>query len=584
MASHCSATHLRSVVTLVAAMALLGMAGCGGGDRSSNPPPPPVTVNISPKTATAPVGTFQTFVGLALGATSTAVSWSASAGTIDSSGHYQAPASVPADGTATVTATSVSDPSASAFATVTITTNPVTISISPPDLTLKAGFSQLYTATVGGSTNNAVTWSVQDLPGDTSFPGFMTGGEYTAPSPVFFSSDKFAIYATSNADPSKTAIASVTVVPLENQQLQSFPIMLGTSGVNANSDCCTGTLGSLLADQNGTQYILSNNHILGRVGHASPGEAIVQPGYVDTECNFSLPDTVAHFTAAAALPGSNADAAIAEVVPGAVDPSGEIIGLGGIAVDGSYIPAPPASTTTEATVGMPVVKSGRTTGLSCANVLAVDGDFTVDLAPVCGNPIDQQIPFHNQVVMQGIGLHGDSGSLIVEAATSRPVALVAGITDDNQYTTANTISDVLNGLDEAAGLTLSFVGGDEHMVSCAPPAALKQESLTSDVQAPISRVDIAHASAAKNRLRASIMQDPAVLGLAIGRSAAHSNRAAIFIFLERGKTPAVALPASEDGFDVEVVLTSRFRADTAAQTMGGMCFPRTAGRTFLNVP
>jgi len=157
----------------------------------------------------------------------------------------------------------VSAPSASASVIITVTTTPVTLSISPTTETLKAGFSQLYTATVGGTTNTGVTWSVNGHSGDTSYPGSVLNGTYTAPAPVV-TTDTYFVTATSNADPTKSVSASVTVTPLENQEQQTFPIKLGASGVNANSqDCCSGTLGSLLQDQNGKQYILSNNHVLG---------------------------------------------------------------------------------------------------------------------------------------------------------------------------------------------------------------------------------------------------------------------------------------------------------------------------------
>ena len=69
--------------------------------------------------------------------------------------------------------------------------------------------------------------------------------------------------------PTETASATVTVTSLENQEQQAFPVKLGTSGVNGSAgDCCSGTLGSLIADQNGKQHILSNNHVLGRLGNA----------------------------------------------------------------------------------------------------------------------------------------------------------------------------------------------------------------------------------------------------------------------------------------------------------------------------
>ncbi|MGO9436827.1 MAG: hypothetical protein ACLP00_21330 [Terracidiphilus sp.] len=355
---------------------------------------------------------------------------------------------------------------------------------------------------------------------------------------------------------------------MENEEEQTFPIKLGSSGVNANAgDCCSGTLGSLLTDQNGKQYILSNNHIMGRVGNAAVGEAIVQPGFVDTFCNFSLPNTVAHFTAAPPIE-SNVDAAIAEAVPGAVATDGEIIGLGGIASDGSYIPAPPAGTTATATIGMPVAKSGRTTGLSCATVQAIDGDVLVDLPADCGNPVSRNVPFSGQVVTGPLVQPGDSGSLIVEAATSRPLALVAGVTEDIQFTTANPVSDVLASLDSTTGLALSFVGAGDHAISCSPDPASQTTTPTSNATVQhdsVSPDEISRAILVKRQYKDLIMRDPAVLGMAVGRSEIQHERASILIFVQRGRNLSMTAPSILDGVEVRIVPTGRFQAQSKTE-------------------
>src|SRR5215471_3842943 len=83
------------------------------------------------------------------------------------------------------------------------------------------------------------------------------------------------------------------------------------SGGNVNDItarfCCSGTLGSLL-QAGGNQYILSNNHVLGRSDQATAGEDISQPGLIDNNCR--VPPIVADFTLASPL-GTNVDAAIA---------------------------------------------------------------------------------------------------------------------------------------------------------------------------------------------------------------------------------------------------------------------------------
>jgi hypothetical protein len=526
-----------------------------------------------------PVGTIQPFVAFASHAPRSSVTWTTSAGTIDQSGNYTAPFSVPQGGTATVTATATASPSVSASATVTITTVPVTLSIAPSTATVKAGFSEPFTAIVGGTTNDSVSWSVADLPGDSTYPGSVVGGTYTAPAPVL-TPDTFTVSAVSNADPTKTASASVNVIPLENQEQQTLPIKLGASGVNAKTgDCCSGTLGSLLVDQKGNQYILSNNHVIGRVGNAAPGEPIVQPGYVDTLCNFTLPKTVANFTIAPSITSSNVDAAIAEVVPGAVDNQGEIIGLGGIASDGSYISAPPANTTVPAVIGMSVAKSGRTTGLTCGTVLGINGTIVIELPAECGNTTPMSVPFHGQVVMDSLVRPGDSGSLIVEAGTARPTALVAGLTTDGRFTTGNPATDVLAALNNSNnGSTFSFVGSGQHPVSC--PALLgssQRSSLQASSKADLSFIpaeEIAHVMEVQRKYENDVMLDASVIGMAIGKSDTDPLHASFLVFVEAGKAPK-HLPTSLDGVPVRLIQSGRFRASMQSTTAtGSRCTPR----------
>jgi hypothetical protein len=540
---------------------LLLLLSCSGGSPTSlkvTPPAPQPSIRVVPDTALVPVGTNAQFFVTVMNLPTAAANWTASVGAIDQSGNYIAPASVPNGGVATVTATSISMPTLSASATVTISSQPVTLSISPTGATVKAGFSTLYTASVDGTSNTTVAWTVNDLPGDNTYPGSITAGVYTAPAPVLATAT-YSITATSSADPSKTAAASVTAIPLENQVQQSFPIELGTSGVNANAqDCCSGTLGSLLQDQKGRQYILSNNHVIGRVGHASVGEAIVQPGYVDTQCNFAIPKTVATFTAAPSIL-SNVDAAIAEVVPGAVDHGGGIIGLGGVDPNGSYISAPPASTIASAAIGMQVAKSGRTSGLSCGIVEALNGTVRLDFPAECGNPCHTTVLFQGQVILDSIGTFGDSGSLILDAATAQPVALLAGLSSDGRYISANPAFDVISTLNAVTGSTLSFVGAAQHSISCSNTANLaapQSQLVSSRSIPPIPPEEVTRAIAIQARYEDELMKNPAVIGVAVSRSLGDAKRASLLVFVERGRERPV-LPAQLDDLAVQVVSTGR---------------------------
>src|SRR6266852_978549 len=117
--------------------------------------PPVVSITISPTSASLQTSATQQFTATVTGSSNTAVTWTATGGTVSSGGLYTAPAS----------------------AAVPVTTAPpptVTFTINPQSINLQAGAQQQFTATVTGSSNTAVTWTAS---GGT----VAAGGLYTAP-------------------------------------------------------------------------------------------------------------------------------------------------------------------------------------------------------------------------------------------------------------------------------------------------------------------------------------------------------------------------------------------------------------------
>lgn len=93
------------------------------------------------------------------------------------------------------------------------TTTTVTITISPTAVTLSASQTASFTAIVTGTSNTAVTWSVNGVPGGNDAYGTISAsGTYTAPASVTTTATE-TITATSSADNTKTATASVTLTP-----------------------------------------------------------------------------------------------------------------------------------------------------------------------------------------------------------------------------------------------------------------------------------------------------------------------------------------------------------------------------------
>lgn len=170
--------------------------------------PTSVTVTVSPSTSTVLAGATQAFSATVTPVTNTAVTWSISpaVGSINAgTGLYTAPATPPATTqTVTVTATSSAAPTRTGTATVTVPA--VAVAISPTAPSVPVNGTQQFTATVTGSTNTAVTWSVQSGGGTVSGSGL-----YTAPG----ATGSAVVRATSVADNTKFAEATVTVTPLQ---------------------------------------------------------------------------------------------------------------------------------------------------------------------------------------------------------------------------------------------------------------------------------------------------------------------------------------------------------------------------------
>ena len=161
---------------------------------------PAITVNISPTTVTLVPGATQSFSVVVSGTISTAVTWSATGGTITSTGLYTAPVVA---GTYSVVAASQADPTVTATAIVTVSGVSSGVTISPVSVSVPESGTQTFTAPVSGG--GGVIWSVQE---GTSGGTITSTGIYTAPN----TAGTFHVVATGVADLSQSAAAVVTVV------------------------------------------------------------------------------------------------------------------------------------------------------------------------------------------------------------------------------------------------------------------------------------------------------------------------------------------------------------------------------------
>jgi hypothetical protein len=343
---------------------------------------------------------------------------------------------------------------------------------------------------------------------------------------------------------------------------QQFPIQLGTSGGNINDSskafCSGGTLGALVEDGGGKQYILSNNHVLARTNLATIGEDIIQPGLIDQipTCSKDTTDIVADLSAfipilfktKGTMPPNTVDAAIAQARAGYVDPTGFIIDIGTLSSD-----------TVAPSLRMAVKKSGRTTGLTTGNITAVNA--TIDVSYGSG----KTARFINQIVV-GSGnfiASGDSGSLMVEDGVPSPRAVGLLFAGGSNTAIANPIDDVLNAFGVSmvgSGPSASIMG---KILAWAKTILSVAEIQAANAQLPpqASQAAVDAVRRVKERHEGRLLAIPGVIGVGVGVSEKTSRQAAIEIYVkEAGESLHRILPKSLDGVEVKIIETGEIRA------------------------
>jgi hypothetical protein len=184
---------LGNILNLLSSNLTLGTCGPSG-----------VAVSISPTSATVASGATRQFTATVTGSTNTAVTWSATSGTVSSSGLFTAP-TVSANTTVTITAISQADSSQTATATVTVAP------AAPPNT---FGYA-IQGATVGTTMSNSVSATRYQMAAKnatvTSMSVFIASPISASPNNQF----QVAIYADNNGTPGALIASSVsqTILP-----------------------------------------------------------------------------------------------------------------------------------------------------------------------------------------------------------------------------------------------------------------------------------------------------------------------------------------------------------------------------------
>jgi hypothetical protein len=187
----------------------------------------------------------QQFTATVTGTSNTKVTWSLNpaVGALSSTGLYTAPATINAGQSVIITATSVADASQSANASVNLLPPPV-VKIGPTSVNLTASQTQQFTATVTGTSNTKVTWSLNPVVGALSSTGL-----YTAPETIN-AGQTVVITATSAADAAQSASSIINLQPVPDFSITAQPgfatLRAGQSATITLSIAGTGGFGSLV--------------------------------------------------------------------------------------------------------------------------------------------------------------------------------------------------------------------------------------------------------------------------------------------------------------------------------------------------
>jgi hypothetical protein len=609
---------------LLLAPALLFAAGCGSGlgtatsansALSVTPRTSVIDTNCAGCNATnAQGGSVHQFTAtLAAGGTAEVI-WSvfggdavSGPGSINQSGQYTPPSYLSADrAEVVVTATLAANPSLRAYSVLNVTPGFLQ-PLMPENAALGANGTVTITgvlAEAGGSAGIRfeLAGSANGQSGGQGSLGAVSCQRdrqtftsctvtYSAPASVQSAGATYIVATMSGASlgpGSRTAAvvllnsAGVTSNPATHQAQSPGTVLLGSSGGNNTDydtrgnqivDCCSGTLGSLIEDAGKREYILSNNHVLAKSDHAAVGDAIIQPGLIDNNCTPLGESSGVQPVASLAgwLPlrsrQTNADAAIAQVTSRAVDPGGNILELGGRQADGTLAAAPPGISSTgglgeTATLDLQVAKSGRTTGLTCGGISAIDLDVTVDYYLDCA----ETRPYLSKTFTHQLGLSGnqfsdagDSGALVVDAANAEPVGLYfAGGTDALGVSqgVANPATQVLTELGAQTGGSYTFVGGADHAVSCLNYG---NNTIPSAQSRALNDTELARAQQVLGQARMLVNSAAGILGASTGKSNDHPGEAAVILYTDESRT--VNVPSTVDGVRT-VVIPATARAVT----------------------
>lgn len=283
--------------------------------------------------------------------------------------------------------------------------------------------------------------------------------------------------------------------------------------------------------------ILSNNHVLGAVGpdlcpntadgFPPPMTWTIQPGSLDLGFDPGMDPTFLAGAVFYYIPidfsfGAQnvVDAAVAFTTPNLA--STEILGIG--------YPNPAVG---QPTLGMSVIKSGRTTGVTTSTVISMNTTVNVSYGD-CGTAT-----FVGQVMTGGgLGTSGDSGSVVLQLGSNTPVGLYFAGSD-----TTGTMTPIL----EVYRRLRVFVDSDMR-ATISSEADLLQQAAALPVD---NRIELLKPIQARHE--AAILAQEGVVGIGIGLDEAGAESAFVVYVETDSSRMRRAIPQDLEGVPVRLV-------------------------------
>jgi uncharacterized protein (DUF1800 family) len=245
----------------VAGITILLMA-CGS-NSGSGPAPASSAVTVSVTGAGAVnLGATAQYAATVTGSSNQAVNWAVNQtaggnkqlGTISAAGLYTAPPSMPASATITIAAVSAANSSVSGVISVALkspapASGATAVTVTGP-ATVSVGSTGQYSAVVTGTSNQSVTWAVNNVGGgNATFGTIASNGLYTPPA-VIPATNAIVITATSAATPTISGTWNASIV-------DPTPVITTTVGSTADGGL------HFLVDVQGTGFLAGATLMIG---------------------------------------------------------------------------------------------------------------------------------------------------------------------------------------------------------------------------------------------------------------------------------------------------------------------------------